>query len=186
MLPDVTVVTPWMRGREELLAEAEKSVGEQTVLPVMHLIQEDTWNEGPAIIRNRMLHQVETPWVAFLDDDDLLDPEHIETLLLETMAADSDVTWSWCRTTGERAPVIPRPTQFNSDDLRQANYIPVTTVVNTDAAMSVGGFDASNLNEDWGLWLRMLAAGARFSVVPEVTWTYRFHDTNRSYKFWPA
>jgi len=75
---DVTVITPTVPGREKLLEECIESVRKQTLQPVAHLVLMDKDKEGPAVIRNRLLKQVETEWVAFLDDDDLLMPNHFD------------------------------------------------------------------------------------------------------------
>ena len=104
-MADVTVITPSMPSRERFLAEAMASVAAQTV-PVAHLIIVD---EGRSVAekRNALVEAADTEWVAFLDDDDLLDPHHIETLL----GHDADVVIPYCRFKVGRAQ---RPTLIGS------------------------------------------------------------------------
>lgn len=130
---------------------------------------------GPSPIRNRLAAQAKGEWLAFLDDDDLLEPDHL--LLLEAYTAEADVVYSYCTVEGRNFPLN---FEFDADSLRQGNYIPVTTLVRKVKFDEVGGFGDEKL-EDWGLWLRLLDAGARFVCVPIVTWTYRFRDDNRTF-----
>lgn len=122
-----------------------------------------------------MVQGVDTEWVAFLDDDDLLYPHHLETLL--GASDDVDVVYSFCDVTG-RGDWSPNM-DFNERALRSFNFIPVTAMVRRSAFLAVGGFpEGTHPVEDWRLWLALLDAGARFRCVPVKTWLYRFHDAN--------
>lgn len=181
--PGISVVTPSVPERAPFLAEARASVAAQSCrVPVTHLVLLDRRHRGAAIARNKLLEQVETEWVAFLDDDDLFDRDHLQSLLDLAHATDSDVTWSWCRCISERAISIPRPTAFDPEALRDRNYIPVTVLARTAAVRAAGGFSKRDRFEDWHLWLRMLDNGARFAVVPRVTWTYRLMGDNLTFR----
>lgn len=68
--------------------------------------------------------------------------------------------------------------------LRAQNFIPVTALVRRSAGDAVGWFPEGDEApqhpvpphprlEDWGLWLRLLDAGASFSHLPEVLWSWR-------------
>lgn len=170
---DVTVITPSLPERAALLADSIASVARQTHRPRQHLIGIDHSRIGAAAMRNELLQAVGTPLVAFLDDDDVLYPRHLD-VLCSKLADDAllDVAWSWCES--ENGPAIPRPVYFNAAAMRRANFIPVTVVARTQAVLDVYGFDPDVEHEDWDLWLRMLDKGARFDVVAEVTWKYRF------------
>src|SRR3954466_11334905 len=67
---NVTVCVPTIPGREQLLARALASVDAQTARPRRILVVADTERRGAAWTRNRLLRQVRTSWVAWLDDDD--------------------------------------------------------------------------------------------------------------------
>lgn len=179
----VAIITPTIKGREHLLSEACQSVVTQTV-EVAHHIACDDRHAGPAVIRNAVLNLLGCEYVGFLDDDDLLDPDHVETLLaaLETGA---DLAFSWYRREGS-APETPRVEAW--DDyaygtmLGGRNIIPVTVLARRDALLAAGGFRAEDRFEDYALWMRMLELDAQFVCVPRETWTYRCLGNNRTWE----
>lgn len=173
---DVTVITASLPHRSLLLAEAVASVGSQTS-PARHLISVDA-GVGVAEARNQLLDAASTDWVAFLDDDDHLDPHHIEVLAERAASDDVDVVIPHCRFDGPPLPAISccagyynRP--FDVRDLRRHGIFPITVIARRSAILAAGSFPVSAPYEDWSLWRRMVRLGARFDVVPTVTWTYR-------------
>lgn len=170
----ITVVTPTIVGREALLEECHASVEQ---IGLTHLIEIDVDGEGPAAIRNRLLEQVTTEWVLFLDDDDLLYPNYVDAVT--PYLADADVVYTAWRLTGAIDP-MPLP-RFDPDLLRQHNTIPVTACVRTEALRAVGGFPDAKL-EDHALWLSLLDAGYRFRYVPVIAWHYRRLPGSRTEK----
>ncbi len=181
----VSVLTPTREGREERLVEAIASVQAQTYPAESHLVLLDADREGPAVARNALLAVAETPLVAFLDDDDLLDPDHLERLVDRLVRDDADVAWSWCRTTGVDAPTIPRPRndrEFATLMRGGRNCVPVTVVARLAAIAAAGCFDPVDRYEDYALWMRMLRLGASFACERRETWTYRFLGENRTWR----
>lgn len=170
----ITVVTPTVPGREGLLKECRASVA---ALELNHIVMTDANGEGPAALRNRMLKQVVTEWTVFLDDDDLLFPNYVDTVTPHLLGA--DVVYTAWQLSGAVDPV-PYP-RFDPDLLRDHNIIPVTACVRTEAVRAVGGFGTEAL-EDHGLWLRMLDAGCTFRYSPVIAWHYRRHAGSRSGK----
>lgn len=179
----VTVITPSLPGRAHLLEQCQASVAASTV-PVVHLIRVDVDRVGPAVIRSELLDETRTELVAFLDDDDLIDPDHLEALAEAIGDTGADLAWSWHRTEGKGAPTTPRPrsVQAATAMLRGGrNCIPVTVLAKREAVELAGGFQPSDRYEDYQLWLRMLALGQRFALVKRETWTYRFLGGNRTW-----
>jgi glycosyltransferase involved in cell wall biosynthesis len=182
----VTIITPTIEGRELLLAEAAASVQAQTE-SVVHFIRCDTRRRGPAMARNDVLEMVQTPFVGFLDDDDLLDPEHVESLmrLFAQGSALPDLAWSRCRveTSGVATFALHQPIRPDYQQLARGgrNFIPVTVIARTASIRAVGGFDPLARYEDYDLWCRMLHAGQRFAHLPVTTWTYRMAAGNRTF-----
>ncbi|WP_324759918.1 glycosyltransferase [Haloarcula sp. GH36] len=84
--PTVSVVIPYgpKFTPESMLAEARETVAAQSV-PTECLVVEDTDHRGPAWARNRGLERADTRYVAFLDADDLWEPEKL-TRQLDRMA----------------------------------------------------------------------------------------------------
>lgn len=168
----ITVVTPTIPGRERQLAECHASVA---ALNLRHLIAVDQNHEGPAAVRNELLADVHTEWVLFLDDDDLLFPNYVDTVTPHL--ADADVVYTAWQLSGAVDPV-PYP-RFDPELLRDHNIIPVTACVRTEALRAVGGFGTGQL-EDHELWLSLLDAGYRFKYAPVIAWHYRRSAESRS------
>lgn len=181
----VSVITPTIEGRETLLADAIDSVQAQTYPAEAHLVMMDSERAGPAEMRNAGLQVTETPLVAFLDDDDLLDDDHLARLVARLDRHDADVAWSWCRSVGFDAVRPPRPRserEFATLMRGGRNCVPVTVVARVDAIRAGGCFDPADRYEDYALWMRMLREGAAFSCERRETWTYRFLDANRTWR----
>lgn len=166
----VTIVTPTLPERAHLLAELRADIDAQTVPPAAWFAAADHERRGPAVLRNELVARATTTWVAFVDDDDRIDPEHLAALLAH--AEDADVVYSDWRTEG-RDGFGPDPCEDYAQ-LAARNWIPVTALVRRETFLAVGGFPTTMQHEDHGLWQRVWRAGGRFRRVPRVTWTYRF------------
>jgi len=198
---DVTVVIPTIPGREDLYRRAVDSVRTQDVHPGFVQAQLDVDRRGAAWARNQALGSVETDWVAWLDDDDELKPNHVKVLVRGANASGADLVYTYAEFRGGRDPLaqshggvlVPEPVDLPFDaeaewSLRRwGNFIPVTYMVRTELVRRVGGFpepygfeaSVSRDCEDYGLLLRLLDAGARFHHVPGVrTWVYHYHEGN--------
>lgn len=183
------IITPSIEGREHLLAECAESVKRQTI-PVQHHIALDVTRAGPAAMRSAVLGVLDpgVEYVGFVDDDDLLDPFHVE-LLARELEDGADLAFSWHRTiTGEGcqpAPQVERVSEWGDYAygvmLGGRNLIPVTVLARRDLVVEAGAFRTTDRYEDYALWMRMLELGATVSVVSRETWTYRFLGANRTW-----
>jgi glycosyltransferase involved in cell wall biosynthesis len=187
----VTVVIPSIPPRRDFLAEAFASVLAQTRSPDAISVVIDHHHEGPAVTRNKGLFSVQTEWVAFLDDDDLLFPRHLERLLAHAEETEADLVYPWFWPSNGIDPLGWFAEPFDPIVLRRENYIPVTTLVRTDLAQKVGGFPRALCDEwprpfeDHGFLVRLLDAGAKFEHLPEVTWLWRYdHGGNLAGQTW--
>jgi glycosyltransferase involved in cell wall biosynthesis len=187
----VTVVTPHIMTRPSELTRAVASVAAQTHPPDGHLITYDRMHAGSAATRNRALHHASTHWVAFLDDDDEMMPNHLEVLMQNAWRTGAAVVYSGCRVLDAHGAAIPVKEEwgrfgqvFDGELLRKKAYLPVTSLVHTDLAkQALFGPPASAPDsnyDDWGFYLRLLALGATFLHVPEVTWIWHHHGNNTS------
>jgi GT2 family glycosyltransferase len=162
-----------------MLAECVRSVSTQSLLPSAHLVHVDHARVGEADGINRLARASSAAWFAVLADDDLVDATHLETLA--SRIDDADIVYTWCRVTGRNW----NPNAlFDAERLRRQNYIPATALIRASLWHRLGGYRNCH-GEDWDFWLRALDAGARFVCIPEVTWTYRFHDSNQTYRWHP-
>jgi glycosyltransferase involved in cell wall biosynthesis len=175
----VTVVTASIPGREAMLAEACASVAAQTKRPLAHLVGVDHAYRGPAPTLNALIATVETDYVARLDDDDLLDPDHLEALL-EAAAGVADFTFSWCRHEGIEFDAYRGA--FDPADLvaKKDTGLRGCLLFRKDAWERLGGYRDQPI-EDWDFAARAAFRGLSFQPVYRETWTYRFHDGNSSH-----
>jgi hypothetical protein len=174
-----------------------QSVQAQTLQPAAIVIEVDSGRTGAAATRNRALQSVRTPWLAIVDDDDTMLPNHLQVLREAAEETGADLVYSGMDVSGGRDPlavvvdgqwVNPFGVPFGPDHehhLRHTgNFIPVTHLARTELVKRVGGFPEPFSDqwprdcEDWGLLVHLLDAGARFHHAPVRTWRYHFHDAN--------
>lgn len=191
------------KDRPELLMEALESLGASSyrrfevlivndggappLLPAELSLQARTIdlpeNLGRAGAANAGLEAANGDYVSFLDDDDLVDPEHLETLVGLVSAAGVRVAYSdaavgvysldgdgWSQI--ERR--LPYSRDFDSDLLLFDNYIPFHTLIFDRSLLEeVGELDISlPFFEDWDFLIR-LASKAPFHHLSRVTCEYR-------------
>lgn len=103
MRPGITVVIPTVPPRAELLRRALDSVAGASSwmaqlygssVPVDSIVVEDQCRNGAAKTRHQGLLAVETEWVAFLDDDDVMHPDHLTQLYGAALEHGADYLWS--------------------------------------------------------------------------------------------
>jgi glycosyltransferase involved in cell wall biosynthesis len=185
-----------------MLIDAVNSVHAQTRVPNEIWVYSDANGDGAAQTRNNAWRQSSSEWIAFLDDDDQLYPQHIERLVAES--ADADLIYPWfdlpygvdpLAVRVNDAYVSPFGLPFSEDHknhiLTEGNFIPVTVLVRRSLLEEVDGFPQPgstrwqhNHCEDWGCWQDMLRVGARFKHVPEKTWVWNWHGGNTSGRPW--
>lgn len=180
MRSDITVVTPTIPPRQDMLAHAIRSALTQTLPPEALSVAVDTEHAGAAATRQRALMAAQTGWVAFLDDDDWFYEQHLKTLKNLAVAHDADYAYSWFD--GNDPFPMHRGRQMNPDE---PHHTTMTILVKTELAKTVGFVDHPDsppLNgwEDWYFTLQCVRAGAKFIGTPEVTWHYNVHGANTS------
>lgn len=123
-------------------------------------------NRGLAASRNTGLRMAKGTYVAYLDDDDRLLPDHLDTLVavLERGTHQVAYTDAWRvmeqGIEGERKEVgrdQPYSYEYDFRRLLVANYIPVLCLMHRRSCLDeVGMFDESLfVHEDWDLWIRL-------------------------------
>lgn len=181
---DITVAIPAIPprvGTGGLLDYAVKSVQDQTLQPSGGIsCSLDMLKHGAGITRQRALDGVHTRWVAFLDDDDAMYPQHLKTLYDLMCDNNGDVAYSWFD--GNNPFPQHRGREMNPDD---PHHTTMTLLVRTDIAKQVGFTDHHPdgwvlPQEDWQFILGCLKLGARFVGTGDITWHYRCHTNNTS------
>jgi glycosyltransferase involved in cell wall biosynthesis len=149
------------------------SVHAQTLAPTGGIaVALDIDGSGAAVTRNQALALVETEWVAFLDSDDELFPDHLKLLARYARLTGVDVVYPGFDG-DDPTGMFGKP--FDAALLQRANYIPVTALCRTAAVRAAGGFqphpdERGDPCEDWGLWLAMCEQGSKFGHLPIKTW----------------
>lgn len=181
---NITVLIPTIPPRRTQFERAVASVQAQTLPPTTVWAEIDADRTGAAATRNRLLEQVRTEWTAFLDDDDELLPDHLKLCARYATLSGVDVVYPAYEVVGGEDPVNCFGIPFDAGLLKRRNFIPVTVLARTELVLAAGGFqERTDENgdpcEDWGLWLAMLARGAKFGHLPQRTWRWHLGDTTR-------
>jgi glycosyltransferase involved in cell wall biosynthesis len=189
--PLVTFVIPTIKARKMFLRRAVNSIIAQDLKGLPEPAVEiglDRERDGAAVTRNRLLDKVRTPWVAFLDDDDFLLPDHLVSLLDAAEEHDASVVYPMCRVIGaegeelDLSSILRSGQPFSADELHKCNYIPVTSLVRTELALRARfgppdhATDSGEQFEDYGFYLRLLDKhNAKFYHLPKTTWVWHHH-----------
>lgn len=195
-------------GRPEVLRGALESIRKQTYLDVETVVIEDGLEisrqmicteysdlqlryistgkrVGRAKAGNLGMKVAQGKYLNFLDDDDVLYPEHIEILLQTLQSAEEKAVYS----VAEEAAAIYRKRKrtfydvrkkvrfrepFNRMYLLHTNYLPIQSVMFEKSLFEQYGGFRENVDylEDWDLWVRY-AAHTNFKMVNEITSMYR-------------
>jgi hypothetical protein len=167
----IAVIIPTIASRAHLLAECHRSVlSQKTKIPFAHSYELDTNRIGCGQMRNKLVASLDPSydWISFLDDDDVMLPNHLEAL--SSQCENADIIYSDCETVGWAKSWVTTP--FDAEKLFQRNFIPVTVLMRRSLFEEAKGF-AHVFAEDWDLWRRCYKMRARFAFVPRVTWQYR-------------
>lgn len=128
---------------------------------------------GPAAARNAGLRAVDTPWVAFLDDDVVPSPGWVEAVWKDLVDLPADVGGSQGRIVVP-LPLGRRPTdaERHTAGLEDARWVTADMAYRRRVLESLGGFDErfpGAYREDSDLALRALRAGHRLVRGERVT-----------------
>lgn len=185
------------------LAQTLACVAAQTVRPAEVLVVDDASSDGtaavaaeagvrcerveyrsPALARNHGAALVNGDYVFFLDGDDLVGRDFL-ALQLDALERTPHAGFAYgrIREFGTRNELWPEQS-WDHDALRRWNYVPAATVVRRDAFEDVGGYPDLSQAEDWGLWLRLSAAGRPGVPSPAVWFWQRTPESRNARRTW--
>jgi FkbM family methyltransferase len=186
--PKVSVIVP-THNRPDRLQEALRSILDQTFqdfeiivvndngVDVEHVIDRlaakqrlvhlrHPANRGLAAARNTGLRFASGKYIAFLDDDDIFFPDHLETLVSFLETSDHRVAYTDAyRATEEwvdgRYVVtrrdVPFSVNWDNDHILVENFVPVLCFMHEHSCgIAAGDFDETlTTHEDWDYWIRL-------------------------------
>lgn len=132
--------------------------------------------------RNFGIERANGKYICCLDADDKLDPRYLEvaTFLAERYGYDLVSTTTKCfEKSSDRFGLVPEP---DLADMLLANNVTTVAVFKRDFWVRSGGYvdsglGESHIHEDWRLWVRMVALGARvYNITQSDLFYYRVHS----------
>ena len=148
-----------------------------------------TDNGGLPTARNRAIAASDTPYVALLDGDDVLEPDFVSSMIAALEAsprngfATGDATFFGSDRVGELfSSYCPQalPATLERVIRREFNIFGLTAM-RREAIEAIGGFDASlKSSEDLDAWIRLLAGGWELAYVARPLARYRRREGQMS------
>jgi len=176
---EIVVVNDCGQDVEATISEMNK--GANKIVYIKH-----SCNKGLAAARNTGIKLARGKYIAYLDDDDIFYPDHLETLVNSLEQNHYHVAY----TDAYRAHQvyqdgsykiigrdIPYSFDFSKDILLIQNISPVNCFMNTKQCLEeVGLFDDNfHAHEDWELWIR-LSRKYDFMHIKKVTTEFRWRE----------
>lgn len=145
-------------------------------------------NFGLSAVRNRAALRCRTPWLYFLDYDDMIEPTCIESLLKIYSNTKTPEQYAFVYSaTLNSFPQTPEKNYidrffFDAKKLTKVNFLTSAALIKTDLFISVGGNDERNhqIFEDWEFWARLTAFGYKGIFLDEPLFVYRRHASGNS------
>ena len=141
-------------------------------------------NGGVAEARNRLLSEAKGDYIAFLDADDIWEPEKVAKHIALLQSSDADFTYSSYSFIDKDAKEIGKPkivpTACSMQDILKENFILCSSVVMKGSLAKLYKMDGSYSHEDLVYWLTLFQGGCKAVGTSDVLVQYRLYDQNRS------
>lgn len=166
------------------------SVVEAFNSPKLSYLSHET-NKGLAGARNTGLRAARGTYIAYLDDDDIFYPDHLDTLVTFLQESGEKVAYTDAfrahqAMQGDGTYVVterdvPYSFDFNFKDILIGNFIPVTCIMHDIKCIHEAGYFDESLHshEDWDLWIRMSQKYA-FHHIKKLTCEFRWREDGTS------
>lgn len=186
---DVWVVDDGSKTAKSVCEEMDEKFAERGVALNCLSLEE---NSGYyAVPRNQAIVLCKASYIAYLDDDNEWDPDHLEALMEEMERGGTDLVYSRWRYRGEgpgegQDSLFVQATPPAVAGLLQSpqlNFVDSSSILHSKAAAQAkfGGTpwnDALQRFGDWEFVGRWVTAGLRLRGLDKVTFTYHWHGAN--------
>jgi len=182
---DVTVCTATIPTRVELLERAIRSVTNQTLKVQEHSIKLDLDKLGQPAVLDQIIQEAKTKYVAILDDDDELLPNHIELLYKKIIETDADLVFPHFKYSNISDAGHLEKFRGLPWDNNNPHQVPVTWIAKRQAILDVGGFsgdfdvlsyevdnEGNRIGNDFNLIKKLAKANKHITNISEITWIY--------------
>lgn len=147
-------------------------------------------NRGLCSTLNEALAWAQGEYVATSDSDDILMPNHIQTLIgeIENEPQVNGVYGGAVLIGEDGSPIgmsMPKARYYSFIEILSRDKAMTSSggLLRTSALRAVGGYRDGLYIEDWYIMLRLTQSGSRLKTVPKPVVRYRIHNTNISKNF---
>lgn len=100
----------------------------------------------------------DSKYIIFVDDDDILDNTYLECAYW-TLETNQEASWAFTDVVHFGKMNYLSTTRFDPEEEKKSNNIVATALIRKSDFLKVGGYGLKekNVNEDWNLWLKMIA-----------------------------
>ncbi|MBI9095414.1 MAG: glycosyltransferase [Sphaerochaeta sp.] len=141
-------------------------------------------NGGVAEARNRLFAEAKGEYIAFLDADDIWEPEKLAKQIALLESSGSDFVYSSYSFMDKDSLAIGKPkivpTSCIMKDILRENFILCSSVVMKGSLGKQFKMDGSYSHEDMVYWLTLFQGGCKAVGISDVLVQYRLYDQNRS------
>ena len=168
--------------KDRTKALAEKLANSDDRIIVLH----NKENSGVSKTRNRGIQESESEWIAFLDSDDMWEPEKLEkqfNLIAQKPEAKLLFTGSgFMKESGERLEFILHvPEQIDRRELLKQNLISCSSVlVKRESLLKHPMPEKKDMHEDFTVWLSILREEQYAYGIDEPLLIYRRSENSKS------
>ncbi|WP_343248568.1 glycosyltransferase [Diplocloster hominis] len=131
-------------------------------------------NKGQASARNRAIKESNTDIIVPLDADDLIIPTFLEYIFWG-LYFNPECSWCYTDSVGFQEDNYVWSREFSSDMMKYNNILVCTAGIRRNDILEIGCYDESrqHYDEDWKLWLELLAKGKKPVHLNVIGFWYR-------------